>query len=152
VLAIMKLSRYFAVGELLVIVLPLAMLALWSTLLILPLGVSALLSDGLKAFPVALLGLFCAASLCSLVSGAALAAQLLRFGASALPRAPKVLWALLTIGVLLAVAGGIMALVGEGIGFAVGLPALIPAAHLYLERRREMANNSFNRNPLRGSG
>ncbi len=147
----MKISRYFVAGELLVIVLPLAMLALWAALLTLPIGVSALLSDGRKALPVVLLGLFCAASFCSLISGAVLAVQFLRLGRSALIRAPTVLWTLLIVGVLLAMVGGIMALFGEGIGFAVGLPALIPAAHLYIERRREMANNSFKPTPLRGA-
>jgi hypothetical protein len=146
----MKTSRYLAAGELLFIIMPLALIALWATLLTLPLGLSAL-SEGLGSAPVVLLGLFCCASFFSLTLGAPLIVRFIRHGSPALLRAPKREWLSVATGVFLALAGGLMAVFGEGIGFAIGLPALIPALHLYLERGREMANNSFKPNPLRGS-
>lgn len=145
----MKASRYLAAGELLVIVLPLALITFWTSLFTLPLGISAL-SEGLKSFPVILLGLFCTASFCSLIFGSALILRFIRYGRSALPRAPRREWSSVVSGVFLAIAGAFLALTGEGPAFAIGLPALIPALHLYLERRREMANNSFKPTPLGG--
>ena len=146
----MKVSRFIALVELLLILLPLGLVALWASFLTLPLGVSAMLESP-RNMPFLLVVLFCSIGFVALLFGSVLVLRFIRHGRSALPGAPRHEWLGSFAGAFLAIIGALLAVFGEGVGFAVALPALLPLAHMCYEYHRAIANNSFKPNPLGGS-
>ncbi|WP_460764578.1 hypothetical protein [Lysobacter fragariae] len=131
----MRASRYFAAGELVVIVLPLTLMALWGAVLTIPMSLAAL-ADDWKTYPFFLLAIFCAIGLISLLSGTLLLASFVRHGRPGLDMIHRNVWVLCGLGGAIALAGGIASLLGEGIGLSIGLPAILPLGHMCFERRR----------------
>ena len=139
--ASMTLSRFVAAVELIFILSPLALLAMWGATLTLPIGLAIAVENPYE-FSAFLLGVWCGVSFVALVLGSLLVVRFVRSGRPALINAPRREWCAAIVGAFAALTGAGLAVVYQGPAFAIGLPALVPSFHVYCERRLAIADRS----------
>ena len=78
----------------------------------------------------------CFAGLVGVIAGWWLLGRYIAFGPKGLLSRARLAWVGAALGAITALAGAGLALSGQGFIFTIGLPALVPLAHLWVVRRR----------------
>jgi hypothetical protein len=133
-LVVKKSSRAFAIAEAVLVVLPLTIVAVLATLWSWRYLLEAIRNQWHDS--LTLVSLICVGGLIGVIAGWFLLLSFIRKGRVGLRAQPWVIWFGAGIGASAAIAGAGLALSGQGMVFAVGLPALIPLAHMWRERSR----------------
>jgi hypothetical protein len=130
----MNASRRIAILEAVLILLPLTILAALGTLWSGP-YLAVAIAD-LRFDLLTLVSALGPAGLLGLIAGWWLLIRFIRQGQAGLRAPSRLPWIGAALGAITAIAGAALALSGQGLIFAAGLPALIPLAHLWRERGR----------------
>jgi len=84
----------------------------------------------------------CFAGLVGVIAGWWLLGRYIAFGPKGLLSRARLAWVGAALGAITALAGAGLALFGQGVIFTIGLPALIPVAHMWVVRRQAVRQDT----------